>query len=396
MGSREDEFRRSLDQLSRSMGYGTYKGQAYDMFRGYNFRTNGQATPANTDQVGYTFITRPELNLTDKNLSQDRSLSPLLTGNQYTIQRAIRALLDPHCVANGYGTPLINNNHAFLTILTNTISDVSGWPDNTMADFVEPEGIMGEAFAMADGYYRVRGAFDLTCSFVNTEGAPVLKILDTMLLYMENVLGIKMVPYAENNIENRMDYTMRMYRLIMDPSRRFVQHIMSNGYMYPKTNPWGAIANFSSSENFDKSNDKVNVQFRAVGAEYNDPILPWEFNRTVGMFNDDLKVIDNTSAGIAALMDGKLLLNRGSRYIQIPNEYLDYYNYECYPLIHPVTWELMWFLESERYNEIAQQLQESINISPEKLNDNSDGSPMANPTYGYKSGALDNEVERNG
>lgn len=396
MGSREEEFRRSLDQLSRSMGYGTYKGQAYDMFRGYNFRANGLATPANTDQVGYTFITRPELNLTDKNLSQDRYLSPLLTGNQYTIQRAIRALLDPHCVNNGYGTPIINNNHAFLTILTNTISDVSGWPDNTMADYVEPEGIMGEAIAMADGYYRFRGAFDLTCSFVNTEGAPVLKILDTMLIYMENVLGITMVPYADNNIENRMDYTMRMYRLIMDPSRRFVQHIMANGYMYPKTNPWGAIANFSSAENFDRSNDKVNIQFRSVGAQYNDPILPWEFNQTVGLFNRDLELIDNDASGIAALLDGKMKLARGERYVQIPNAYLDYYNYECYPLIHPVTWELMWFMESERYNEIARELQQNITISPEKLNDAADGSAIANPTYGYKSGALDEEVDING
>lgn len=394
MSSREEEFLLSLNQLSKQMGYGTYKGQAADMFRGYNYRANGVLTPANTDQSGYTFITRPECNLTDKNISQDRLLGSLVTNNPYTVQSAIRALLDPHCVENGYGTPLVNNNHAFITLLTNTISSVSGWPDNTMADFVEPEGIFGEAIAMPDGYYRVRGTFDLTCSFVNTEGAPVLKLFDTLGLYMESVLGIRSVPYADNNIENRMDYTMRMYRLITDPSRRFCQSIIACGYMFPKTNPWGSIANYDSGDNFDRSNEKVNIQFRAVGAMYNDPILPWEFNTTVGMFNSDLVVIDDDE-GLQALMDGKLKLARGERYVQVPNSTLDYFNYECYPLIHPVTWEIMWFITAERYNELMSKISEDIPISPEVLDSQKDSSPMTNPVYGWKSGALEKEVDIN-
>lgn len=396
MASREEEFRISLEQLSRSMGYGTYKGQAYDMFRGYNFRANGIATPASTDQTGYTFVTRTECNLTDKNLSQDRILTNLLTPNPWTVQSAVRAMLDPHCVDNGYGTPLVNNNYAWFTILFNTVSDVSGWPDQTMMDFVEPEGIMGEAYGMADGYYRYRGPWEATMSFVNTEGAPVLKLNDTLLLYMEGVLGIRLVPYAENNIENRMDYTMRMYRLIMDPSRRFCQHIMANGYMYPKSNPYGAIANYSSADNFDRANDKINIQYRCFGAQYNDPILAWEFNRTTAMFNDDLEIVED-SEGLRALLDGKMKLKRGERYTQIPNSYLDYFNYECYPMIHPVTWELMWFIENDRYAEIMAKIQtQSSPISPEILNNPSDSSPLANPQYGFKSGALDDEVKIDG
>lgn len=395
MVSKEEEFRRSIDQLSRKMGYGTYKGQAYDMFRGYNFRANGVLSPASTDQTGLTFVTRPELNLTDKNLSQDRYLSNLITGNPYTIQSAIRAILDPHSVQNGYGTPLVNNNHAFVTLFTNTISSISGWVDNTMMDFVEPEGIFGEAVAMADGYYKYRGAFDLTCSFVNTEGAPILKMIDVTLHYMENVLGIRMVPYADNNIENRMDYTQRMYRLILDPSRRFCQHIMANGYMYPKTNPWGSIANFDSGDNFDRSNDKVNIQYRSVGAQYNDPILPWEFDQTVAMFNSDLEIITDAQ-GLEALVEGKVKLARGERYVQIPNAYLDYFNYDPYPLVHPVTWELLWFIPMEVYQARMDELNQPVTISPSVMNNPSDSSPMANPIYGYKSGALDDEVKRNG
>lgn len=397
MSSKEQQFRQSLEQLSRSMGYGTYKGQAYDMVRGYNHRANGTATPANTDQTGYTFVTRCELNLTDMNLSQDRYLTPLLTPNPYTIQRVVRAILDPHCEENGYGTPLFNNKHAFVTLYTNTISDVSGWPDNIMPDYVEQEGIVGEAVAMADGYYQFRGSFDLTCSFVNTEGAPILKMIDTQLHYMENVISNLMNPYPENNIENRMDYTQRMYRLIMDPSRRFVQHIMACGYMYPRTNPWGAIANYSSSENFDRANDKVNIQFRAVGAMYNDPILPWEFNDTVAMFNPDLEVMDNSPQALQALADGQLLLLRGDRYVQIPNSQLDYFTNECYPLIHPATWELMWFLEVERYREILEEIQGgSPEITPDVPNSPTDGSPMANPSTGWMGASLDmrNDNER--
>lgn len=395
MSSKEEQFRLSLEQLSRSMGYGTYKGQAADMFQGYNYRANGLASPGNTDQTGYTFITRCECNLTDANISQDRHLTPLLTDNSYTVQRAIRALLDPHCEDNGYGTPLINNKHAFFTILTNTITDVSGWPDNTMPDYVEQEGIVGEQIAMADGYYTFRGAFDLTCSFVNTEGAPVLKLIDTQLRYMENVISNLMNPYPENNIENRLDYTSRMYRLIMDPSRRFVQHIMANGYQYPKTNPWGAIANFSSADNFDRSNERVNIQFRSVGAQYNDPILPWEFNATVAMFNPDLEIVE-TPAGMQALVEGKVRLKNGAAYVQIPNDQLDYYNFKCYPIIHPATWELMWFLERDKYLEVVEALRVNVEITPEKLNDTNDSSPLADPTVGYRSGALDTEVERNG
>lgn len=391
MASRSGVITKRLRGVTREQGLGTYKGQAYDLFNGLNYRANGLMMPGATDQTGLTFITRPELNLTRANITHDRELTPMLSANELTVQRGIRALLDPWAAHNGYGSKLINDRLPFMTVLTNTLVSLSGWPDNAQPDYVEPEGIMGETIAVSDGNYRNRGASDLTLTFTNVEGGIIPILFHYIGLYKENVFHKKMFPYPWNVMENRLDYTSRIYRLILDPSRRYVQHILNCGYCYPKTNPIGSLGNFDSSDNFDRSLDKVSIQFRAVGFEFDNPMVITEFNNLMARFNPDLELDPSfnlyTNAG--------LRIKGNDSYWQVGADQRDLCNFNASPLIHPITQELIWFIRRDKYQEITEEINGGLGEMPDPVVENS-VSPIDNTVYGYKAGILDTEVDING
>src|SRR6188508_3821117 len=88
------ETRNAIGHVFQKGGLGDNRIAMQNLFYGINHQGFGNAVPANTDHYGYTFFTKPCLNLSYHNVLNERCLSPLLNADQYSVPNAIRAYLD--------------------------------------------------------------------------------------------------------------------------------------------------------------------------------------------------------------------------------------------------------------------------------------------------------------
>lgn len=337
----ERMVKNNIDLAVRSTGNGALTQAATNAMMGFNHRNTGIAVPVNTDVAGLTFFTRPRLNLAYDNVSQDRTMTPMLARGRKSYPRMVRALLDPpgargSFTANdpngeddpaGYGSDLVDNRNAFIPVMSNFLLSLSGWPDPVAEYFDSTPGVQRESWSMMDGPRRVRSTFDLTASWRNIAGDPITSILQNWIQYGLNVKAGVMVPYPEAILENEIDYQSRVYRFLLDPSRRFVTKVAAT-IMFPLSPALGNAFNFSSDSYYHKDNqEQITTSLHCVGAEYQDPILFFEFNQLVAHFNPDMR--DGTRERRMRLL----------RYDQLPSM-----NYYGYPRVNPYTFELEWWV----------------------------------------------------
>lgn len=340
-----EKYLEDLDLISRGSGFGELSTAAGNSFWGLNHRGVGNPIPLNSDNQGYTFFTRPYLNLAYDNVAMLRQLTPLLTRSEYTQQRAIRALFDPVGQIGGWGreivsTPLVDPKQAFLTPLTNHLLSCTGWPDQELDTFTSKEGVHREAYSLADGVTRNFTTFDLTTTFRNVQGDPITLSFFLWLTYIAAVTQGEMLPYPTMVLEKEVDYQTRIYRLILDPTRQYVQRICATGAAFPTANPLGAVFNFSADQALTQEAKELTFRFRAIGVDYYDPILMVEFNHTVTMFNRFME-------------DGI----RENTYVKLSKNELRYFNYRGYPRIDPRTSAMEWWVTKDDYREIQRKLQ---------------------------------------
>lgn len=340
--ARKSQYSGDLERIYRINGYGDYKSQGYQMLYGLNYNTLGIQLPTATDQVGLTFFTRPDLNFHTENITQDRCLSVMNNNQDLTYSRAIRALLDPWgSDNNGYRSRLCNPKQAFITPFTNLVTSVSGHMDPQVQTYGSKEGIMGEAWGMIDGIYEHHGPWQMTVTMHNIEGGLPLFLHDMWLRYAVGVYHGKLFPYPWNNMMSRIDYVTRPYRFILDPGRQYVKYWACAGVAFPTAVPWGGVFDFDSNDNFQRSLEKVSVNYQCFGVYYNDPIILKEFNQTVAKFNPDMKI-----ANADKLATEEIRL-KSSNYYRVPINQRELFNGFCYPLVHPFTQELCWFVSKE-------------------------------------------------
>lgn len=316
-------------------------------FYGLNHRHQPGAVPINRDYYGYTFFTRPRMNLSSGNLRQDRLFNSLNTKNSESIPRIIRCLLDPTLERNvrlGISSPFVDPQQAFIPILSNNLISLSGWPDVEALTFTSAEGIYKEAYSFVDSVVKNRSTFDLTANFRSIVGDPITTLFFIWLHYMANTYLGTMVPHPDAIIDHEIDSNTRIYRLVMDHSKTYVQAIAATGAAFPITCPMGAKFNFESDRPMNY-NEQITISFRCMGAEYQDEILIDEFNRTVYAFNDTMN--DR---------------NRTKHYVKVPAEALEIFNHRGYPHINPDTMELEWWVSKREYSERLPLLSEKQQI----------------------------------
>ena len=239
--------------------------------------------------------------------------------------------------------PLVDNKMAFIPVLTNTIKEMSGWPDYTVGNFTSKEGLMREQWSITDSFMDIYHAYDLDCTFRNIKDEPLIIMFETWLRYMANVFEGMMSPYMDMIVENEIDYNTRIYRLVLDESKTFVKKIAACGAAFPVNVPNSRFFDFNDSQKYNDSAKDINIRFHAVGAMYNDDILVHEFNQTTAIFNPDL----------AGFIRGTESLS--SKYVEIPYNLIHLFNYRGYPLIDKNTLQLKWFINTETdvYQELA-------------------------------------------
>lgn len=317
-------------------------GALKNTYFGINHRQTPNAVPINKDHYGLTFFTRPNLNLSLGNLRSERLFNPLTTTNDKTLQRIIRCYLSPRenqgdttIGAAAITSPFVDPNQAFIPLLTNTLKSVSGFPDITVPYNTSHEGLYKEQYSIVDGVTDIYSAYDITANFRNIPGDPITAMFFYWAHYMSNVFQGKMVPYPDMVVENELDYQTRIYRLVLDPSRTYVQKIAACGAAFPIADPMGGSFNYDSEKPYNDTNQDISIPFHCLGAIYQDPILLYTFNKTVQDFNHSM-----TDA------------NRASNNTKIPMAALQLFNNRGYPRINPDTWELEWWIDNATYNQL--------------------------------------------
>lgn len=322
---------------------------ATNAFYGFNHRNIGSQVKPNSDNHGLTFFTRPRLNLSYDNIAGVRTFAPLLTGDAFTMARAVRSILDPVSHKGiekpGIGPlqcPMVDPLNPFIPILSNLLTSVSGWPDSVMDTHTSPNGLANESWSMIDSLPMDYSTNDITVNLRNISGDPISLLMHIWTQYAARVSEGSMMPWPEAIAENEKDYDTRIYRLVLDSRRKYVTKIAACGYGAPYVNPLGADFNYDSTQPMVQDNLEKSIPFKCSGFIYNDPILIIEFNTLVASFN---KAMGNSL--------------RDQLMVKLKDEEKDYFNYQSYPRINENgTMELEWWVNKQDYLDAAEELKQ--------------------------------------
>jgi hypothetical protein len=356
----------SLDDYFQSTPIGSVDKAIVNNLYGINHRQIDGAVASNKDTYGLTFFVRPQLNLQNDNIRNSRLFTPLLTTNSNSIQRYVRATLDPRQVAgykspprgklppitkNGIPCPVMDNENCFIPVLTNNLKSMSGWPDITAPTFNSKSGLYNEVYSQVDGITRVYESFDIDATFRNTRGDPILYMFYIWLHYSSLVFEGKLFPYLDYLIGNEIDYTSRIYRLVLDPQKDTVRKIAATGACFPISVPTGSFFDFNAEKPYNDQNRDITIRFKCLGAEYLDDILIKEFNDTVVIFNPSMS---NS--------------RRNTDMVKVNKNLIQMFNNRGYPRINPTNNQLEWWVSSQLFKTRTDQFLASNLTDLETIN----------------------------
>lgn len=342
----------SLDKLFSSMPTGSLDRAMLNNLRGLNHRGTPGRLPTNKRMPGLTFFVRPQLNMQKDNLRNVRQMSALLSDNPLSMQTYVRCMLDPRLMTGvSYKSgsippircPLVDNLNAFIPPFTNNLTTISGWPSISVPTFTSSPGLYNESYIMADGKVRNCESFDLSANFRNVRGDPIVFLLYIWAFYMAEVFEGRLVPYLDYIPNNRLDYNTRIYRMTLDHKRERVLEITATGISMVAGVPIGDIFDVQADKTYTEANHEVTATFKSVGVDYFDPIVAFEFNQTVEIFNPDMSDA-----------------NRKTRMMKLPPRLISESNYRGYPHIDLETMVLEWYVSVNDYIGTSQNVLDSI------------------------------------
>ena len=338
----------SFDDFLETTPIGSIERAIGNNLYGINHQQIPSVVPSNKDTYGFTFFTRPQLNLQPDNLRSERLFYPLLTSDPMTIQRYVRCTLDPRQITGyKYGRsgndfhnipqiscPLVDNENPFISVLTNNITALSGWPDMTLSTRSSEPGLYRESQTIPDGIVKIYETFDLDATFRNTKGDPIIFMISTWMHYMAGVFEGNLAPYIDFIAENELDFNTRIYRLVLDKNKEKVVKIAATGASIPVSVPTGSFFDYNVEQPYNLQNKDFTIRFKCDGAIYNDDILIYYFNKTVGVFNSSMR-------------EDKITRTM----IKVPKSLQGLFKNRCYPRIDPNTYELEWWVNKELFNQ---------------------------------------------
>jgi hypothetical protein len=348
-----EERKNDINFASLLNGVGSLTSAQTLNLSGVNNNPNGTMAPTNKDSYGLTFFTRPDLNMSYDNIARDRMLTPLLSKDGRSMARALRCLLAPRLMTDSeeYRSDIIDNEMAFIPVLTNNLISISGWPDFTVDTYTSKKGVYNEEWSMIDSSSSIFSTFNLTANFKNIQGDPISLLFFIWVRYASLVYDGTMTPWFDNVMENTIDYNTRIYRIVLNEHRTYVQKIAACGAAFPMASPLGNYFNYTNDSNFNYENDQISIPFKCMGANYMDPILIIEFNATVEMHCPSMKDSNRLSSmvkisvyedypphGHIGVLLNNLLRN------------------QMYPRIDPLTLELEWWAKKALYEAATTEL----------------------------------------
>lgn len=293
-----------MEQNYQAAGAGSFESLYPKIFTRFDRFHKRYYTP-NTVYSGYTFITRPRLCLTSTNLQADRYLQLFNTTNPNTIQFAIRSLLDT-VYSNPAAPrtkqfdqcPFFDPYNPFIPILTNTVQDISGFPSQEITTFTTEGGYFSEDQRFAMGSDRNNKSFDLTLSFTDVEGGLVMSLFKLWMTYIDLVTTGEVLAYTDDIIHRRLNYTVSIYRFLVDPTNRHIEYAAKCTGCFPVNRPTGAMYDVSRAERYVEAAKNFSIQFACNKFEEQDPVILLEFNTLMRRYNPDIHITYGSSGHI--------------------------------------------------------------------------------------------------
>lgn len=281
---------------------------------------------------GYTFFTRPMLDLRDKNIRNNRAMSDLMDTGEKSINRYIRCTLDPRLMYKpslGIKSLLMDNKQCFIPLLTNTLKNISGGQDRAVPIFASKEGVRKEQYIMVDGTHEMNSAYEINVTFKAFAGNIVAKLFRYWCMSSTYYFEGMMDTYNDLKLAGELGYTTRIYRLVMDSTLTRVESIMYTGYSIPMSFPDGQLWDYNSEIPFSESTKEVQIVFKSSGFEVDDPMAIAQFNEHTAITNPDYaRMVDGLDSGL----------------VRVPKSLLGLYRFRTYPYINPDTRELEWYI----------------------------------------------------
>lgn len=359
---------RSLDSILENLPIGSVERAIGNNLYGINYRQTGNAVPRAKDGYGFAFFTRPQLNLSTLNLTNYRGFYNLLTQNAASYQRFTRLILDPRLNYNDRKScPFVDSQNPFISTLTNNIVSMSGWPDLTAPIHTSESGLYGQEHSFVDGVTNHYEAFDIDSTFRNTRGNPLLYLFYIWIKYQTLVFEGILNPYFDMISENEIDYNTRIYRVITDPTKRYVTQIGCSGASFPVNVPTGNLFDLNTESPLNTRNSELNIRFRCMGFMAFEDIIKFWFNQTVSVFNASMRKVlqyDQDNSGDMATREDPAFVYEipGSDYVKVPyllgmaaelsgidSGYLSV-NHRAVPYINLHTNELEWWVPRAKFN----------------------------------------------
>ena len=277
---------RILNIMWLSSGLGGYHNQLQTFMTSLN-RFGGLNVTPSTEHVGLTFITRPRLCLQSSNIRNNRILTTLDTLNNSTMAFAIRCLLDSNFGEANEGlyrsivsrSPIFDCQNPFLVPLCNALTSFNGSPDIDLESTTTDGGYMSEAQSFAIGGSNLqRGNYNLTLNFQEVAHNPVMAILYYWIEYIRCVTRGSLMAYADDIDAQRLNYTVSIYRFLLDPSHRYITKYAKYTGCYPTGLPIGSAFNFSPGDVEVNASKQLSITFTCNKVEYMDYAILMDFN----------------------------------------------------------------------------------------------------------------------
>jgi hypothetical protein len=272
-----------MDEVLRSVGAGGYNNQMQTFLVGLD-RFQRNILQPNAEHSGFTFITRPRLCLQTGSLKQHRAFAPINTMEPNSIPFMIRCLLDTkfhRTTSAAAKSLLLDANNPFFTPLCNALTGISGYPDLTIQTLTTDSGFHSEDQTFAIGHDQLAKSYDLNLTFKDVQGGPVAAIFYYWLMYIHCVTKGLMIAYSEDIDNQRLNYTVSIYRFTVDPTRRNITNWSKATGSFPKSLPIGPKFNFNEGETFIPAASTFSIPFVTNRIEYNDFMIFQDFNTLV-------------------------------------------------------------------------------------------------------------------
>lgn len=293
-----------LERIQKNAYLVTGKGSIDNSFQNALTRFDrygAMQMPTNQEHTGITFITRPRLNFSSISLRMNSVLATLDTYRPDSVAFMIRALLDTKLATGGRDSivasmedieffklvqqsPLVDARNPFNPVLTNCLTDISGWPDFTIETETTEGGYHSEDFTFARGSDMNYRSTELSLGFRDLQGGIVMSMFYYWSYYIALQCKFRVMAYLDDIYERRLNYDCAIYRFTFDPSREVIVSWAKATGCFPKTTPIGAKFNVSQGEVYSSSATKFTMPFVANKVEYMDPDILKDFNTLVSRY----------------------------------------------------------------------------------------------------------------